>query len=139
MLVKNNHTGLAGINIGTAVPCAMLTLKSGWNDVPLAEWLEARKTCMSSIDAGIYEEMIKEEKSETEFELDAEGKEVPKRIYYEVPLNKLAPVKAASIVESCWDKDSLKKWQGIEGRDEVRLRITRQLEKLTKPKGDSEA
>lgn len=133
MLVKNNKKGLAGVNAGVTVPVKMLVLKVGWNEVPLTDWLEARKTIpgddLGEAGSGkTFEEILKKEK--------IEGTEDYQ--YDEIPLNKLNATKAVSIVEGCWNKESLSAWYKIENRDDVRTKLGIQIEKLKKPNPSEE-
>lgn len=137
MLVKSNCEGLVGLNLSNTVPTEILPLKRGWNEVDDALWRRARVLYKESIAKGKYEELGKDvyEDVDTGNKDEAGNPIMESRPTFQgSAFNKLGASKAAELVSECWDKKTLKYWYSIEGRDDVRLKISKQLDLISHPR-----
>lgn len=143
MLVKNTKDGLVGLNLNISLPTDILALKPGWQDVNDERWRKARVRYALQINDGVYLEVGNEipatdKDNNPIYKIDEDGKQIldgngqpiQEKIFVGTPLNKCKLAVATEIVNGCNDKVSLKKWYDIEGREDVRLAISKRLDAL---------
>lgn len=125
----------AGINIiplvkeknGKKNTVGNLMLLPGHNDIPDKKWKMAEPSCEKHIAAGDLEiinaDWDKETKKKKTVKAD-DKKQTAESI------RDVSPAKAKDIINNTYNIDTLSKWQEEETRDETRLQITKQIDKI---------
>jgi hypothetical protein len=111
-------------------PVKNVVLVPGWNEVEDNTWFLCRAHVVDKIDSGKIEELVREEKGE-----DGEKKFVGVTIsdFKNRQGAILNPEYLVKIIRGCFVVKTLEKWKALESRDEIRLEIVNQIDKLNKP------
>jgi hypothetical protein len=116
-------------------PVKPVVLVPGWNEVDDNVWFLCRNHIIDKIDSGKIEELSREEKGD-----DGAKKFVGITIgdFKNRQGAVYSPERLVQIIRGCNVIKTLESWKKQESRDEIRLEIAFQLEKLNKPETDSD-
>jgi hypothetical protein len=134
-----------------SVPMDQVVLLPGWNEVADEVWFLCRDHLIAKIDSGMIEELIREEFVEDVGEdgkpvLDEKGEPKKKKAFVGATISDFknrqgavyGPARLVEIILGCNSTVVLEKWRTEEVRDEIRLVIKNQLDKLNEAPKKSE-
>ena len=128
-LIKDKKAREEAIKVIEA-PVNQVVIIPGWNEIDDSVWFLCRPHIIDKIDDGRIEEMVREEK-------DEKGNKTFVGVTILDFKNRqgaiLSPEKLVAIIRGCNSVKTLEKWKLQESRDEIRLEIANQIEKLNKP------
>jgi hypothetical protein len=134
-MIVNWKKEKAGINIiplvvekdGKKISTGNLMLLPGHNDIPDDKWKMAEDSCKTHIEAGNIEIIGADWDKETKKKKTVKTGDKEKSAE---SIKDVSPKKAKDIISNTYNIDTLTKWQEEETRDETRLQITKQIDKV---------
>jgi hypothetical protein len=126
-----------------SVPIDQVVIIPGWNEVADEVWFLCRDHLLNKIDAGMIEELVREEivgdiDEDGKPVLDEKGAPKNKKVFVGATISDFKnrqgatynPARLVEIIRGCGSIAVLEKWRSEDARDEIRAEIKNQIDKL---------